>query len=373
MCRAKVNFLKNLPGEIESDDLAALGRWLDQSFPDGVRTLEGAALMDGSARHISDWSTAFPDGQLQMLQRAGLFRPCDRGARGMAPMALRRIGGVWIVTDHARNKPWPDDLIDPLWESANLVRLLVGAPPRRALDMGCGSGIFALHLAQRHSDVVASDLNDRALAWGRFNAALNGLPNIRFVHSDLFGALQGEVFDRIVFNAPSGGEFRGQTLMNSGEQILSRFFHDMPSHLNPEGGVAELNATGQDWTGKPFMARILDWMGPAAGPVQRSYLEQWRIDGGAGFWRGRLKESLRSGRNYFHCRAIQRGWLTLRRANGGASRRVVTNYHDWIPQHPEGAGPALIETLMTAPSAHPLGGERLPPLLAGLLATAKDM
>ena len=46
----------------------------------------------------------------------------------------------------------------------------------RALDLGTGCGVQALHLAGHSGTVVATDLSERALAFARFTTALAEVP-----------------------------------------------------------------------------------------------------------------------------------------------------------------------------------------------------
>ncbi|WP_437970174.1 methyltransferase [Sorangium sp. So ce260] len=76
--------------------------------------------------------------------------------------------------------------------------------PRRALDMGCGSGYLALVLSKNGArEVWAADNHPPAVACTRENAARNPLLEVRAVKSDLFAAIPpGTTFDLIVFNQP---------------------------------------------------------------------------------------------------------------------------------------------------------------------------
>ena len=77
-------------------------------------------------------------------------------------------------------------------------------PPRgRVLDMGTGSGAIAVAIAHNRPDasVTALDVSQEALAVAARNAQRNGA-KVRFLHSDWFGAVQGEQFDLIVSNPP---------------------------------------------------------------------------------------------------------------------------------------------------------------------------
>jgi len=85
-------------------------------------------------------------------------------------------------------------------------RLCSSLTPRpqveRALDIGTGNGIQAL-LASRHADhVVATDLNERAVAFTALNAALNGFDNVEARVGSLYEPVEGEEFGLIVCNAP---------------------------------------------------------------------------------------------------------------------------------------------------------------------------
>jgi release factor glutamine methyltransferase len=74
----------------------------------------------------------------------------------------------------------------------------------RILDMGTGSGAIALSIAHArpNAEVVAVDSSSAALEVAQFNAQRLNLGNVRLLHSDWFGALQGERFDIIVSNPP---------------------------------------------------------------------------------------------------------------------------------------------------------------------------
>ena len=83
-----------------------------------------------------------------------------------------------------------------------LARFAVRRRSRATLDLGTGSGILSLD-ASRFSDlVVATDLNERAVAFARFNARLNGIENIEVIAGDCFAPVAGRRFDLILSNPP---------------------------------------------------------------------------------------------------------------------------------------------------------------------------
>jgi len=80
-----------------------------------------------------------------------------------------------------------------------LERAVVGHPPRRALDVGTGSGVLAISLARLGArDIWAVDIDPTACAVATANAAINGVLAQMHVLSDL-GEVLGS-FDLIVAN-----------------------------------------------------------------------------------------------------------------------------------------------------------------------------
>lgn len=101
----------------------------------------------------------------------------------------------------------PDVLI-PRPESELIVEQALaaraGAPPRRVVDVGTGSGCLAIALAREWPDarVTATDVSRTALVVARRNAARHGvLPRLRFVQADLLDGVAPEA-DVIVSNPP---------------------------------------------------------------------------------------------------------------------------------------------------------------------------
>jgi SAM-dependent methyltransferase len=78
-----------------------------------------------------------------------------------------------------------------------------GHEVRKAVDVGCGTGVAAIRIAQRYprADVQALDINLRALEFTRVNARLAATPGVRAVASDLLREAEG-TFDLIVANPP---------------------------------------------------------------------------------------------------------------------------------------------------------------------------
>ena len=69
------------------------------------------------------------------------------------------------------------------------------------LEIGCGSGIISIHLAQRGNQVTAIDINPKAVEATKFNTKNNNL-EVEVLEGDMFTPVQGRKFGTIVCNPP---------------------------------------------------------------------------------------------------------------------------------------------------------------------------
>jgi len=109
----------------------------------------------------------------------------------------REFYGLDFVVNDAVLIPRPDTEL--------LVELAIERLPvdGALLDMGTGSGAIAVAVAHSRLDatVTALDASPAALAVAADNASANQAA-VRFVHSDWYAALSGEMFDVIASNPP---------------------------------------------------------------------------------------------------------------------------------------------------------------------------
>ena len=109
----------------------------------------------------------------------------------------REFYGLDFAVNHKVLIPRPDTEL--------LVELALSRLPvdGAMLDMGTGSGAIAVAVAHHRLDasVSALDASADALAVARTNASANGAL-VRFLHSDWYAALAGDMFDLIVSNPP---------------------------------------------------------------------------------------------------------------------------------------------------------------------------
>lgn len=167
---------------------------------------------------------------------------------------------------------------------------------RRALDLGTGCGVQALHLSTHVSEVVATDLSARALEFADLNASLNGMTwSLR--RGSLLEPVAAERFDLIVSNPPfvitprvdgvPEYEYRDGGMV--GDSLVRTLIQLLPTHLNP-GGVAQLLANWEVPAGADWRDVVRSWVEPTgldAWVIQREtqdpaqYAELWARDGGA--------------------------------------------------------------------------------------------
>jgi len=150
------------------------------------------------------------------ISRTALITQSDRAlteveAARVAELLQRRLDGEPVAYIIGQREFFGLDfettpaVLIPRPDTELLVELaLVRLPPRgKVLDMGTGSGAIAVAIAHSRPDasVTALDVSQEALAVASRNAARNNA-EVRFLHSDWYGAVEGEQFDLIVTNPP---------------------------------------------------------------------------------------------------------------------------------------------------------------------------
>ena len=125
----------------------------------------------------------------------------------------------------------------------NMAKIGAEYRPRRALDMGCGSGYLALALKQQGvPDVWALDVHEPAISCARRNHEQNPhVGPLTIAVSDLFDAVPaGLQFDLVTFNqpfAPAATEALCGCGSDGGYEISRRFLVEARSRLAPGGTV----------------------------------------------------------------------------------------------------------------------------------------
>ncbi|QMU79939.1 methyltransferase [Streptacidiphilus sp. PB12-B1b] len=239
--------------------------------------------------------------------------------------------------------------------STTLANITVRRPVRRVLDVGTGSGVQALHAARHGAQVVATDVNARALHFTRLTAALSGLANVETRQGSLFEPVGEETFDLIVSNPPfvisPAGRFTYRDGGMAGDDLCAALVAEAGRHLEP-GGYCQLLANWQHVRGEDWRARLSGWIqgtGCDAWVIQREvqdvfqYAELWLRDGGdhredRAHYDARYQEWL----DAFEAAKVEGvgfGWITLRRAPEG--REPVVLAEEWPHPVEQPLGPEV--------------------------------
>ena len=159
---------------------------------------------------VFGWSRPFrhellPTPLLELMDQARVLQPC--AAHWRSTVRLSSLDGQLFL-----HSAFPTTASDAVFFGPDTYRFASAicchlnrhtGVIRRVVDIGCGSGAGAIlaALARPQAEVLAVDINPEALRLTRINAALAGADNLRALHSDLLGAVDG-AFDLILANPP---------------------------------------------------------------------------------------------------------------------------------------------------------------------------
>jgi methyltransferase family protein len=291
-------------GLLDDRQVGLLREALAEYTVDGVHDLVGlagqAALargdLTGLARHLTGGTRLDTLGRLFLLGThvpeaaaraalhplpleeavaAGLIGPSGAGVRALLdvrPHAQHQSTGAgtadwWVVSDFGsdvRGGPLPTDHVLGIGAaSLTLAQATPRTPVGRALDVGTGCGVQALHLGSHAGSVVATDISPRALALAATTAALSGQAwDLR--PGSFLDPVDGEQFDLVVANPPfvvspgtGGYDYRDSGL--SGDAVCEHLVRAIPAVLS-EHGTAQLLANWIIPADRPWQDRLADWL-----------------------------------------------------------------------------------------------------------------
>ncbi|MEU7749315.1 methyltransferase [Nonomuraea sp. NPDC049158] len=273
----------------------------------------------------------FPAGVLDEARASGLVAAEGEHVRATVHLQPWETGG-YVVSDR-KVRPGdpalrPDHVVGAGGASANLAQLVTRRPVHRALDLGTGCGVQVLHLADRADEIVATDLNPRALELARLSWRLSGIEGVDARAGSLFEPVEGELFDLVVSNPPfvisPGGRLTYRETGADGDAFCRDLVRQTPRFLNP-GGQAHFLANWLHVADEDWRDRVGGWLGETgcdAWVVQRDvqdpaeYVELWlrdaAVQGTPGYtehydrWLGWFDEH--------KVRGIGFGWITMRNA-----------------------------------------------------------
>ncbi|MFT3899678.1 MAG: methyltransferase [Gordonia sp. (in: high G+C Gram-positive bacteria)] len=296
-----------------------------------------AVFLLGEMRPVADLAAALPGIDVDDLDAQGIVR-ITSGDEVVPVLDVRPYaddaGEYLVFADQDAGRRAGalahDHVLGIGGASISLARAVIRRPVARALDLGTGCGVQALHLGAHCDHIVATDTNERALALAAATARASGQSwDLRA--GSLFEPVAGERFDLIVSNPPFviGTGDQDYIYRDSGipaDGLCARLIGELPDHLNP-GGVATILANWAVRDPEDWAARPREWLagtGLDAWVVQReladpvSYVSLWLADAGES-----AESSARRGRawlDYFEREgivAVGMGVLTLRKPVDG--------------------------------------------------------
>ncbi|KAA1396106.1 N5-glutamine methyltransferase family protein [Aeromicrobium ginsengisoli] len=264
----------------------------------------------------------------------------------------------WVVCDptpglDVRQAPMSPEYVLGISEaSSSLAQLTIREPVGRALDLGTGCGVQALHLAQHAREVVATDVNPRALAMARLTAELNEV-DMDVRDGSLFDPVAGETFDLIATNppfviSPPGSEvlvYRDSGM--PGDNVVRHLVENAAAHLY-DGGWCQILANWAHRKGTVWQDGLEEWFAGQpldAWVVQRElvdpseYVEMWLADAGLAStpdYVSRYDAWL----DWFAevgIEAVGFGWLSMRKTPETPVRRL----EEWTGEVAPPVGPAV--------------------------------
>jgi methylase of polypeptide subunit release factors len=253
------------------------------------------------------------------------------------------VGGAGGIGAHHR-----DVVLGVGGASTTLAGITVRTPVARALDLGTGSGIQALHAAQHATAVTATDVNPRALHCTRLTLSLSGAGGADLREGSLFAPVSDEQpYDLIVSNPPfvisPDARLTYRDGGMSGDDLCRTLVRQGPDHLAP-GGHLQLLANWEHREDEDWRERVTAWVPPGcdAWIVQREvqdvtqYAELWLRDAGdhradPDAYAARYAQWL----DAFEARgtkAVGFGWITLRRSDAEQPSVVVEHWPHPVEQ-----------------------------------------
>ncbi len=305
--------VEGVAGRLGAVAAAALHR--EQALPAGLVT-EGAS--DACGLLVRLFTLGLPVGRAEVgvaLPTLGIEGATALGLLQAGPGSPASAAGVAATCDL---RPYADDAHD-WWVASDLSELATRAPLRpdhvlgiggasttlaswtvrrpvtRALDLGTGCGVQALHLTAHAAHIVATDISARALAYAAFNAALAGV-DLEILYGSMLEPVAGQHFSLIVSNppfviTPRGGDvplYEYRDGGRPGDELVRTLVREVGAVLEP-GGVAQLLGNWEIPEGRTWREVWADWLDDVAldaWVIQREtqdpaqYAELWARDGG---------------------------------------------------------------------------------------------
>ena len=200
-------------------------------------------------RDVFGWSRPFPASlvsadELEQLRQAQVL--ATRGEWLLSTVRWSTLEDLLLV-----HSAYPTEASDAVffgpdsYRFAQVIHDHLQRTPKRvehAVDIGCGTGVGALLVAQAvpHAQVTAVDINPLALRYTAINAALAGVSNVSVEPSDLLDGITG-LFDLIIANPPYMLDVEERTYRHGGgplgAELSLRIVEQARERLAPGGSL----------------------------------------------------------------------------------------------------------------------------------------
>jgi hypothetical protein len=249
--------------ELPSTRLRNIPRLMEATQEPSLLTVLLRWFWLGAPQDAAAAAELVPSWFLELALSCGMLR--REGDRLLSQVMLFPMDGFLAACDHTSKI----DVSDPefvLWPNPTsklLSRFTVRRHSRATLDLGTGNALQALAAASHSDHVVATDLNPRAVAYAKFSAQLNDVPNIECLAGDGFEPVAGQKFDLIVSNPPffirpAGGYLFCDNPMDL-DHLCRRFVKEAPAYLH-EGGYFQLLCEWAQVRGQSWQERVSEWI-----------------------------------------------------------------------------------------------------------------
>lgn len=229
-------------------------------------------LIDGDMLDEARLRAMVPERALRAFEELGaLVRHEHRPEMFYSPVALYPVAGTYIASD--RNSPVdetvPFSVEDAVYaaittSTQRFLRSLPSTPCEELLDLCGGSGIAAFVASRYAKHGWSCDLSERCAHFAEFNRRLNGIENVTIVQGDLYEAVEGRTFDRIVTHPPYVPVKEQKILFRDGgqdgETILRRIVQGLPRYLRPGGRMYSFTLA-TDREEADYEQRVRGWLG----------------------------------------------------------------------------------------------------------------
>jgi len=182
------------------------------------RVLARNAKPAQTLRDVFGWNRVFERGvlpaqMLNILVSAKLVQETDDGYRSCVRYAS--LGAQLFA-----HSCYPTVQADTVFfgpDTYRFCRALMQAsiPEGTLVDVGCGSGVGGITMAQQAQRVILADINEQALLFARANVALAGASNVEIVNSDVLSQVT-QPLSCVVCNPPYLRDDAGRTYRDGG-------------------------------------------------------------------------------------------------------------------------------------------------------------